>query len=123
MGELFFLMKLAFVFQGEKRSGALTPACKTVFEEAKRLDVVDKGAGIVGEILFTAQVATQAKDYQRLLLQVDISFVLEVMCILFFLRMMIIPTLLDQFLWEHAIILSDSPLTTLGHCLAACEIF
>lgn len=58
----------AFV-QAEKKKGALTPACKTVFEEAKRLDVVDKGAGIVGEILFTEQVASQAKEYTRMLLQ------------------------------------------------------
>ncbi len=42
--------------------------------EAEKLDLMDKAAGIMGELLFTEQMLTEIKQYRIVLLHVSILF-------------------------------------------------
>ena len=64
------LERLYSFVEGERVKDNLRPANRTVFEEAKRLEVLDKGVFIVCEILFDETVTKQLQEYRRFLLQV-----------------------------------------------------
>ena len=40
--------------------------------EAERLDVMDKAAGILAELLYTDQLLSQIKDYRTIMLPVSV---------------------------------------------------
>jgi hypothetical protein len=44
-----------------------------VLSEAKRLDVVDKGAMVVAEVVFDKNILSQIKEYKKLFLRVSLD--------------------------------------------------
>ena len=63
--EIFFNFTTA-----EHEKGRVNGGNRTVFDEAKRLEVQDKAIFIISEVIFNDNVLTQLVDYQRFILQV-----------------------------------------------------
>ncbi|XP_065176630.1 eukaryotic translation initiation factor 5-like [Sycon ciliatum] len=63
------LERLFSYVEAEKKKKTLVPANRTVYEEAKRLEVLEKGVFIACEILFDETVVKQLQEYRRFLLQ------------------------------------------------------
>ncbi len=60
--------------QGLKKSGgppAIAGALQKVKAEAERLDVTDKAAGVLAELLYTEKILAQIKEYRSIMLHVS----------------------------------------------------
>lgn len=55
------------------RKGQLLKDSKLVLSEAKRLDVFDKGAMVVAEVVFNKDILKQIKAHKNLLLRVSLE--------------------------------------------------
>ena len=75
----FIFLSVPFYFlppplQGLMKSGgpaSVQASLAKIKTEAERLDVMDKAAGILGELLFTDQLLTQIKEYRLIMLPVS----------------------------------------------------
>ena len=52
-------------------SASVQASLAKVKTEAERLDVMDKAAGILGELLYTDQLLSQIKEYRTIMLPVS----------------------------------------------------
>ena len=74
-----FVMPIPFPLnlpQGLMKTGgsaSVQASLAKVKTEAERLDVMDKAAGILGELLYTDQLLSQIKEYRTIMLPVSIE--------------------------------------------------